>query len=163
MKALDCPCFGCAIQKPICNPNICEKLAKWIERSNINTVCFVLNNIQKLSAYLDLKKLKQEELRTEKINCKWYGCNKFIWPKYERKRADAIAYYQKVGEKKVEQAEERKLTFREMIAIACEEREDCKGKDGKYMESKVMLRFGCGRPKARLIIAEVRDRYPENP
>ena len=44
-----------------------------------------------------------------------------------------------------------------------EEREDCKGKDGKYMESKVMLRFGCGRPKARLIIAEVRDRYPENP
>lgn len=88
-------------------------------------------------------------------------CNKYIWPQYERKREEAIAYYQKEGEKKVAKAEERKLTFREMIAIASEEQEELKGRDGKFSAGKVMLRFNVGRVRGGDIARELTDRFPK--
>jgi len=87
-------------------------------------------------------------------------CEKNIWPQYERKREEAIRFYQKKGREKLEKAEQKKLTFREMVAIACEEREELKDRDGKYSVAKVMLRFQTNSLYAQWIVRELVDRYP---
>lgn len=91
-------------------------------------------------------------------------CNKNIWPQYERKRAEAIAFYQKRGEEKLEKIEEKKYTFREMIGITNEEYEDLCDRNGKLSVPKVMLRFEISRTNAQLVVREVLDRrhIPKN-
>lgn len=94
-------------------------------------------------------------------------CNKNIYPQYERKRAEAINFYQERGEKemiKAEMAQEKELTFSEMFHLSVEERETFVREDPKegkvYMDQEIMLRFDIGHNKARDIRVLLDKHYP---
>ena len=91
------------------------------------------------------------------------GCEKYIWPKYERKREEVIGFYQEKGEEAITKAEKVKLTFREMCAIACDEREELRDRKGRYNAAKVQLRFECGYQVAQRVISIMYERHPLPP
>ena len=88
---------------------------------------------------------EEERDSIERVPCKHFGCRKNIWPLYERKRAGAIAFYQKEGAKKVEKAIRRPLNFRDICKLALIESKDFLTPDGKSYEiSDIMVRFEVG-------------------
>lgn len=88
-------------------------------------------------------------------------CDKFIWPKYERLRAETIGEYQAKGEEQIVKAEKKALPFSDICKLAEMEREELKSLDGKkYSLEKIMVRFELGISYARHVRAHLNNNYP---
>jgi len=66
-------------------------------------------------------------------------CNKFIWPKYERKRNEIQMQRYKKGMDDIEVKEKRKQSFRERITASKQNEETLTDEDGRYDITKLML------------------------
>lgn len=90
-------------------------------------------------------------------------CNKNIFPLYERKRAEAIKYYQAEGAKELKRLEEKKhkTSFAEIVQTAAKERMNFLSLDGKdYLVADLMAKFDCGHNKALDIRSYLLKHYP---
>lgn len=91
-------------------------------------------------------------------------CEKNIYPFYERKREEAIKYYQAQGEKdltRAEQKREKEMTFSEIVKKAIEERADLLTLDGRdYLIAEIMNRFDIGHGKALDVKNLLHKHYP---
>jgi len=90
--------------------------------------------------------------RTTCLRCKKLPlCNKYIWAKYERKREEAVAHYQKQDAKKLIEKRSAGQTFKlkcdEAIKIAPELIDN----KNKYNVADIMYRFDVNKDLARLI------------
>jgi len=67
------------------------------------------------------------------------SCNKFLWPKYERKRNEIQQERYKRGILDIETKEKRRLTFRDKIRKCKANRKDLIDEDGRYDVTRIML------------------------
>ena len=78
--------------------------------------------------------------RTTCLECRHLEtCNKFIWPKYERKRHAVQSQRYKKGMDDIEVKEKRRLSFRERIAQSEKNKDNLVDEDGRYDITKLML------------------------
>lgn len=101
--------------------------------------------------------------RTTCLDCKELPtCDKFIWPKYERKRKENIERYHEQDEQRLREVSSKKSQgeqFQERFDQAVEIRDDLIDKD-KYSVPEIMYRTGCNRVMGQLIANLLKKRYP---
>jgi len=66
-------------------------------------------------------------------------CNKFIWPKYERKRNEIQMQRYKQGMEDIESKERKRLSFRDRIEMSKQNKDKLLDDDGNYDVVKLML------------------------
>ena len=95
------------------------------------------------------RNLIQECKRTTCLECSQLkDCDKFIWPRYERKRNEIQMQRYKKGMEDIEVKEKRKQSFRERIANSKQDREILIDEEGRYDITKLMLYHRVGEAYA---------------
>lgn len=89
-------------------------------------------------------------------------CNKYIWPQYERKREEAIRYYQVEAEKTLNEIEkEKKMSFGEVCKDAAERRREFLTLNkNDYLVADLMAAYDLGHSKAQDIKNWLLKYYP---
>lgn len=67
------------------------------------------------------------------------NCEKFIWPRYERKRHEIQTQRYQKGMTEIEVKEKRRMSFRERIEVSLKKGDKLKDEDGRYDITKLML------------------------
>jgi len=67
------------------------------------------------------------------------NCDKFIWPKYERKRNEIQMQRYKQGMEDIESKERKRLSFRDRIEISKQNKDKLLDENGEYSVVKLML------------------------
>lgn len=93
-----------------------------------------------LTIFTAKRNLISECQRTTCLDCSYLSnCEKFIWPKYERKRHEIQTQRYKKGMTEIEVKEKRKMTFRERLEHSMQNEKKLKDEDGKWDITKLML------------------------
>jgi len=88
-------------------------------------------------------------------------CNKNIFPQYERKRAEAIQYYQKIGEKQLKEVGKEKESFADICNKAVEIRDKLLSPKGdEYMYAEVQYHMDVSVGISRQVCYWLTKHYP---